>query len=338
MLFLRALFRRARLPGRVDGVDCGQTTNAGGRFDGRAPRSFAMTTLSAIIRLMRPHQWVKNGFVLVGLIFGHGFTNQALVIKAGVLFAAFCLVSGGVYAMNDVLDREADRVHPRKRDRPVASGTVPAGSALAFAFALAAGGLALAYWVSPAALGLAACYVVLNLGYSAGLKHVAVLDVFLIAAGFMLRILAGTLGLDIAPSHWLLLCGLMVTVFLGFAKRRAELFALSAEEHGANGRGSAQRRVLDDYSPKLLDQMIAISAAGAMVAYALYTVDAQTIATQGTDRLVYTVPFVLYGLFRYLHVLYRGRGGADPAAELLGDAHLLIATALWLAVVLWLIA
>ena len=297
-----------------------------------------MTTLRAYIRLMRPHQWVKNGFVLVGLIFGHGFADPALLAKAGVLFAAFCLVSSGVYVMNDVLDREADRAHPGKRDRPVARGAVPVGSALAFALVLAAGGLALAQGVSPVALGLAACYVVLNLGYSAGLKHVAILDVFLIAAGFMLRILAGTLGLDIAPSHWLLLCGLMVTVFLGFAKRRAELFALMSEAHGGRGRGTAQRRVLDDYSPKLLDQTIAISAAGAMVAYALYTVDAKTIATQGTDRLVYTVPFVLYGLFRYLYVLYRGRGGADPAAELLGDAHLLVATAGWLAVVLWLIA
>jgi hypothetical protein len=299
-----------------------------------------MKTLRAYVRLMRPHQWVKNGFVLVGLIFGHGFTDQALLVKAGTLFAAFCLVSSGVYVMNDVLDRVADRAHPKKRDRPVARGVVPVGAAIAFALALAAGGLVLAHGVSAVALGLAACYVVLNIGYSAGLKHVAILDVFLIAAGFMLRILAGTLGLAIAPSHWLLLCGLMVTVFLGFAKRRAELFALGAQARdGRSGDAVAvQRPVLDDYSPKLLDQMIAISAAGAMVAYALYTVDAKTIATQGTDRLVYTVPFVLYGLFRYLHVLYRGHGGADPAAELLGDAHLLVATAGWLAVVLWLIA
>ena len=188
-----------------------------------------MTTLGAYLQLMRPRQWVKNGFVLVGLIFGHGYADQAVLAKAGVLFAAFCLVSSGVYVMNDVLDREADRAHPGKRERPVARGAVPAGSALAFALALAAGGLALAQAVSLAALGLAACYIVLNLGYSAGLKHVAILDVFLIAAGFMLRILAGTLGLDIAPSHWLLLCGLLVTVFLGFAKRRAELFALRSE-------------------------------------------------------------------------------------------------------------
>jgi hypothetical protein len=294
---------------------------------------------------MRPHQWVKNGFVLVGLVFGHGYADAVVREQAALLFAAFCLASSGVYAMNDVLDREADRVHPKKRLRPVARGAVPAGRALAFAIALAIAGLLLARWVSPVAMMLTAFYVVLNLGYSAGLKHVAILDVFIIAAGFMLRILAGTLGLGIAPSHWLLLCGLMVTVFLGFAKRRAEMFALGDKLQGkAGGKAggeahvAAHRRVLEDYTPKLLDQMIAVSAAGTMIAYALYTVDAKTIAIQATDKLVYTVPFVLYGLFRYLHLLYRGGGGADPAAELLGDAHMLAATVGWLVTVLWLIA
>ena len=297
-----------------------------------------MTRFATALQLMRPRQWVKNGFVLVGLIFGHGFSDPALLTKAGVLLVAFCMVSSGVYVLNDVLDRQADRAHPKKRQRPVARGAVTPRAALTFALLLAAAGLALASLVSPVALGLAACYVVLNLGYSAGLKHVAILDVFLIAAGFMLRILAGTLGLDIAPSHWLLLCGFMVTVFLGFAKRRAELFALSPAEHGGRGRGTAQRPVLDHYSTRLLDQFIAVSAAGAMVAYALYTVDAKTVAIHGTDRLVYTVPLVLYGLFRYLHVLYRGRGGVDPAAELLADGHLLVVIALWLSAVLWLLA
>jgi len=222
-----------------------------------------MTTFPAYVRLMRPHQWVKNGFVLVGLIFGHGFASPVLLAKAGVLFAAFCMVSSGVYVMNDIYDRKADLAHPQKRHRPVARGLVPAGNALGLALGLVAAGLALASWVSPVALGLAACYVVLNVGYSAGLKHVAFLDVLLIASGFMLRILAGTLGLDIAPSHWLLLCGLMVTVFLGFSKRRAELFAFSAQEQRpVQDGGIMQRRVLGYYSAKLLDRMIATSAAG----------------------------------------------------------------------------
>jgi 4-hydroxybenzoate polyprenyltransferase len=293
---------------------------------------------AALIRLMRPHQWVKNGFVLVGLVFGHGFTDPVLLVKAGVLFAAFCLASSGVYVMNDVMDRVADRAHPKKRDRPVAGREVTVGAAAALALVLAACGLALAYRVSPAALALAACYIALNIGYSAGLKHVAILDVFLIAAGFMLRILAGTLGLDIPPSRWLLLCGLMVTVFLGFAKRRAELFELNADRPGEAGRQAIHRPVLENYTAQLLDRMIAISAAGTLAAYAIYTVDAQTILTHGTDALVYTMPFVLYGLFRYLYLLYRRGGGADPAAELLGDPHLLVTAAGWLALVLWLIA
>jgi len=293
---------------------------------------------AALIRLMRPHQWVKNGFVLVGLVFGHGFTDPGQLLKAGMLFAAFCLASSGVYVMNDVMDREADRAHRNKRDRPVAGGAVSVEAAIVFALVLAACGLALAWLLSPMALALAACYIAINIGYSAGLKHVAILDVFLIAAGFMLRILAGTLGLDIPPSRWLLLCGLMVTVFLGFAKRRAELFELDADRRGAAGRQTTHRPVLENYTSQLLDRMIAISAAGTLAAYAIYTVDAQTILTHGTDALVYTVPFVLYGLFRYLYLLYRRGGGADPAAELLGDPHLLVAAAGWLALVLWLIA
>jgi 4-hydroxybenzoate polyprenyltransferase len=301
-----------------------------------------MTRFADLLRLMRPYQWIKNGFVLVGLIFGHGFADAGLVRSAAVLFAAFCLASSSVYVLNDVMDREADRAHSTKRNRPVARGAIPPGTALMLALGLAAGAFALAYIVSPAALGLAAGYVLLNLAYSAGLKHIAIVDVFLIAGGFMLRILAGTLGLGIAPSNWLLVCGLMVTVFLGFAKRRAELLALTtggkAGGRGGDEGGAAQRRVLQDYTPELLDQMIGISAAGTMVAYALYTMDEQTIALHGTSGLIYTLPFVLYGLFRYLYVLHRKGGGADPSAEFLGDPHLLAAAAGWLALVLWLIA
>ena len=191
--------------------------------------------------------------------------------------------------------------------------------------------------------------MVLNVGYSAGLRQVAILDVFIIATGFMLRILAGTVGLGIAPSQWLLLCGMMVTVFLGFAKRRAELAGAppaalrgegttrdEPEAPGAENR--AARSALANYTPALLDGMIWLSACGTLVTYALYTVDSVTILTHGTEKLVNTVPFVLYGLFRYLYVLYRRGGGADPAVEVLRDPHLLAAAAGWLASVLFLIA
>jgi 4-hydroxybenzoate polyprenyltransferase len=287
--------------------------------------------IAAFVRLARPHQWVKNGFVLVGWIFGHGWQDPALTAQAALVFAAFCLVSSAVYALNDVLDREADRSHPRKRTRPVASGTVGAGAAVAFAVLLAGAGLLVAARVSPAAAAIAGGYIALNIAYSLGLKHVPILDVFMIAGGFMLRILAGTLGIGIPPSHWLLVCGLMVTVFLGFTKRRAELIALDGDAGG-------HRRVLEEYSPELLDKMISISAAGVISAYALYTVDDATVRLHGTDRLLWTLPFVLYGVFRYIYILHRRGGGGDPAWDLLRDRHLAGAAVGWLAATVWIIA
>ena len=303
----------------------------------------------ALVRLMRPHHWIKNGFVLVGILFGHGWTDPRLVTGAALLFAVSCLVSSAVYVLNDVMDREADRMHPSKRNRPVAAGDVAPAGALAFSLLLAAAGLALALRVSLEAMGFAAAYAALNVGYSAGLRQIAILDVFIIASGFMLRILAGTVALGIAPSQWLLLCGMMVTVFLGFAKRRAELAgaaqpllsgdAMAQGEPGPpSPDGIAARTALANYTPALLDGMIWLSAGGTLVTYALYTVDSVTILTHGTDKLVYTVPFVLYGLFRYVYVLYSRGGGADPAVEVLRDPHLLAAAAGWLVAVLLLIA
>jgi 4-hydroxybenzoate polyprenyltransferase len=282
---------------------------------------------------MRPHQWIKNGFVFLGLVFGHGWEDASLVAEVLELFAAFCLVSSAVYVMNDIADREADRLHPAKRSRPLAQGEVGVGRAVALCVALALAGLALAAAVSLPALLIAAAYVGLNFAYSAGLKHVAILDVFLISGGFMLRILAGTLGVGIVPSKWLLLCGLMLTLFLGFSKRRAELLALADDGNSSGAAG--QRAALEGYSRVLLDRLIMVSVAGAAIGYALYTVDAQTIALHGTDRLIFTLPFVLYGLFRYLQVVYSRGGGGDPAWELLHDPHLIAATAGWLGATGW---
>ena len=290
-----------------------------------------------VLRLLRPHQWIKNGFVLIGLIFSHRWNEGELVIQVLMLTGAFCAVSSAVYALNDVFDREADRAHPDKRNRPVASGAVSVRSALAWSLGLALAGVLLAWRVSPAAGALICAYVGVNIAYSSGLKHVAVLDVFIIAAGFMLRILAGTSGVGIMPSPWLLGCGMLLTLFLGFSKRRAEL--LSLEGNVDEGRsGAAQRPSLDGYTPALLDRLIAISAAGAALGYAFYSLDARTIEIHGTDQLILTLPFVLYGLFRYLYALYRRQAGADPAGDLLRDPHLLAALAAWLAASWWLIA
>lgn len=288
--------------------------------------------LLQLLQLLRPHQWIKNGFVLIGLLFGDvsndwGLRGQVLLAAAG-----FCLLSSCVYILNDIFDREADRAHPLKRGRPLASGTVSIREALVLACVCAAAGLALGGMASAAVAAILIAYLLLNLAYSAGLKHVPILDVFIIAAGFMLRIFAGTWGVGIAPSQWLLLCGLLLTIFLGFAKRRAELMVSEGEDSA----GPSQRPVLDEYSPALLDAMMAISAAGVIGSYSLYTVSPDTIALHGTDKLIYTLPFVLYGIFRYIFLLHR-RGGEDPASTLLTDAHMLVTAAAWLGATLWLI-
>jgi 4-hydroxybenzoate polyprenyltransferase len=283
-----------------------------------------------LLRLLRPHQWVKNGFVFLGLLFGHAWNDPHKLTLALTAFAAFCLISSAVYVMNDLVDRRQDRAHPKKRHRPLASGAVSVSAAVAVMAICGGTGLALGFFGGGALPGLFVGYVLLNVGYSFGLKHVVILDVFLIAAGFMLRILAGTLGIGIAPSQWLLLTGLLLTLFLGFAKRRAELGALQDDS-------TSHRRVLEHYSEPLLDQMIGVAAGGVLVAYSLYTLAPETVHLHGTDKLVYTVPFVLYGMFRYLFLLHRRGGGGDPALDLVRDPHLLIAGAGWLAVTLWLL-
>lgn len=291
----------------------------------------ALMNLLRLLRLLRPHQWLKNGFVFIGLLFGHAWNDPHKLSQALAAFVAFCLLASAVYVMNDLIDREQDRRHPKKKLRPLAAGTVSVRAAVVLGVVCLIAGGVIAVRYAGSAPWLFLAYVVMNLGYCFGLKHVVILDVFIIAAGFMLRILAGTLGIDIAPSHWLLLCGLMVTLFLGFAKRRAELNALLQESAG-------HRRVLEHYTAAMLDQFITIAAAGTIISYSLYTVSAETVALHGTRGLMVTIPFVVYGILRYLWRLHRQGGGGDPAQELLGDPHLLTAAAGWLVVVLALLS
>ena len=277
-----------------------------------------MKSLKPYIKLLRPHQWIKSSFVFVGLLFGHVWSNESLVENVLLVAAAFAMAASAVYVTNDRVNRGLDRVHPEKRHRPLASGAVNVIQALLLSGACLAASLILAYMRSTMVLYIVLAYVMINMAYSMGLKHLVLLDVFIISAGFMMRILAGTLGVGITPSHWLLLCGLMLTLFLGFAKRRAELNVMA-------GRGGIERRVLDDYDPVLLDMQIGICAAAAIISYNLYTVSAETLVMHGTDSLIYTVPFLIYGIFRYLFLLHRRSGGRDPAAAFLCDAHLLVA-------------
>ena len=289
--------------------------------------SLNASRLPAWLRLLRPHQWLKNGFVFVGLLFGHAGADPVKLGQALAAFAAFSLLASAVYVMNDLIDREQDRLHPKKQHRPLAAGTISVGMAVALGAACLVVGGTIAFLFAGSAPWIFLAYVVLNVCYSLGLKHVVILDVFIIASGFMLRILAGTLGLGIAPSQWLLLCGLMLTLFLGFAKRRAELNALPTDS-------SSHRRVLEHYTEPMLDQFIGIAAVGTVISYALYTVSAETVALHGTRGLIVTVPFVLYGMLRYLWRLHRRSGGGDPVQELLTDPHLLVAIVGWLLLVI----
>jgi 4-hydroxybenzoate polyprenyltransferase len=276
-----------------------------------------------LLRLMRPYQWVKNLFVFTGLLFGHAWHDPHLVIQAVIAFSAFCLLSSAIYTFNDIVDLEQDRLHPKKARRPLASGAVSVSAAAILAALLTVAGLALAYASSLIVLAILLGYGLMNIAYTLRLKHVVILDVFIIATGFMLRILAGTLGIGIPPSKWLLLCGLMVTLFLGFTKRRAEIFALNEDK--AN-----HRKVLEHYSPVLLDKMIGITAAGLIMSYSLYTMNADTIRIHGTANLIYTVPFVMYGVFRYIYLLHHQSRGGDPSHDLVRDPHLLIVVGAWL--------
>jgi HAD superfamily hydrolase (TIGR01490 family) len=283
------------------------------------------------LRLMRPHQWTKNGFVFVGVIFGHAWSAPPLLAAALLAAAGFSLTSSAIYIVNDYADRERDRVHPRKRQRPLASGAVSERAALVLAAALALAGFSLALAAAPAVLAIVAGYAALNLAYSFGLKNVVILDVFIIAAGFILRILAGTLGIGIAPSQWLLVCSMFLTLFLGFTKRRSELLSVGEDF-------LIHRKALLHYNPALLDKMIGVCAAGALMSYSLYTMSPATVRIQGTANLIYTIPFVAYGIFRYLYLLHSQHAGADASRELARDPHLVATVLGWGAATLYLIA
>ena len=290
--------------------------------------------MRSVIKLARPHQYLKNGFVLLGPLFAHQW-DLATLTQAAMAFLAFCAMASAVYVLNDIMDIEADRAHPVKCKRPLPSGAISIGMAKNLLVLLIVGSVILSLLASTWVTLFVLTYFIINIFYSWHLKHVVILDVFLISSGFMLRILAGTVGLGITPSAWLLLCGFMVTLFLGFAKRRAELLMIEATEGTNNG---LTRRVLDDYSPEMLEQFIAVTAACTIIAYGLYTVSPQTVAIHGSNNLIYTLPFVVYGIFRYLYLLHRRAKGNDTAKDLVQDRHLLVTVVAWVFTTLWVLS
>ena len=281
-----------------------------------------------VLLSLRPSQWTKNLFVFAGLIFGLQLGNPTAVWRASAAFAIFCLLSGVVYLINDIRDREADRLHPLKSRRPIASGALAPGTAAAAAVTLSAIALAGAFALSTS-FGIVASIYLLLLGlYSASLKHVVILDVLTISAGFVLRAIAGVVVVEVEFSHWLLLLMLLLALFLALSKRRAEIVTLAGDATG-------HRKILAEYSPELLDQMISVVTASTLVAYAFYTIDPETVQKFGTDRLLWTVPFPLYGIFRYLYLVHQREGGGNPSETLLTDRPILACVALWgLAVIL----
>ncbi len=283
--------------------------------------------MKEFLRLLRPYQWVKNGFVFVGFLFAKAWHDPDLTLSVVLAALAFSLVSSSLYILNDLADRDRDRAHPRKRNRPLAAGTVQPGLAVAFMIAVGIAGLVLGAWVSTRILGLLLIYAAQNVLYTYRLRQVAILDVFAVASGFMLRVLVGTVGVGIPPSKWLLLCAIMLALFLGFAKRRAELLR-------AGNAADLTRQSLQHYRAETLDAFITVTAAATLVTYAMYTVDAKTVQSHQTEALIYTVPIVTYGLFRYLFLLHSQDVGEDTAADLPRDPHILVAILVWLVSVL----
>lgn len=279
--------------------------------------------IKALIRTMRPRQWIKNGVIFAPLVFDRQLRPDNLipVLRTFAGFLIFCLLSGVVYMINDIADVEADRKHPDKRNRPIASGKLPVATAKWAAIVLLVVILPLAYLLSPSFALVAVGYFLLNLAYSKWLKHVPLLDVFVIALGFILRVEAGVTLIEVARfSPWLYIVITLGSLYLGFGKRRAELALLSnaANEH---------RRVLDGYTIPLLDQFITIVSGTTIIAYSLYTFSAPNLPDNHIMML--TIPFVLYGIFRYLYLVQVTHSGGAPEDVLLSDRPLQVTILLW---------
>jgi 4-hydroxybenzoate polyprenyltransferase len=275
-----------------------------------------------IFRSMRPPQWVKNTLIFAPLLFARELGDPEAFLRVLLTFALFCLLSGGVYIMNDVLDREQDRQHPFKRNRPIASGALASSAAAtagAFAIVVAVGA---SFALGPAVAAVMAGYLLLNIGYSRFLKHLVIIDVMTVAAGFLLRVIVGALSIPVAISFWLLLCTGLLALFLGFGKRRHELVLLDVD-------ASSHRPILREYSPYFLDQMISVVTTSTVLTYALYTMSADVQAKLGTSWLGLTIPFVLYGVFRYLYLIHQKSEGGDPSQTILTDRPLLVNIFLW---------
>lgn len=279
-----------------------------------------------IFKTMRPRQWTKNLLVFAALIFSRNLFNFSLTKDVTLAFIIFCLLSGSVYILNDLIDLKADRAHPKKSKRPLASGRLRPATAAVAGIVIVIISLSAAFWLNTLFALTALGYFILQIGYSLVLKHVVIIDVLAVAIGFVLRAIAGAEVISVPISSWLLICTILLALFLSLGKRRHEILLL--EDNAVH-----HRKILYEYSPGLLDQMISVVTASTVVAYALYTMSADTIAKFHTDNLQYTIPFVLYGIFRYLYLIHQKSEGGSPERILFDDKPLLINIVLYLATV-----
>lgn len=277
-----------------------------------------MRLIIDLVMALRPRQWTKNLLVFAGLLFAQKAMDRTAIIEAVEAFLVFCALAGSMYLINDALDVEQDRLDPIKRKRPLAAGRVGIPVAVTFAVLLMALGLAGAYLASGALLlKICLAYVGITLLYSGFLKHIVIIDVFAIASGFVLRAVAGAAAIHAAISPWLIICTLLLSLFLALSKRRGELMT-----HGEQA--SAHRPILAEYSPELLDQMISVMTASTLMSYALYTISERTVEMIGSTNMLYTVPFVIYGIFRYLYLVHQKGIGGHPDRALLRDLPLMV--------------
>lgn len=279
--------------------------------------------LNSLIKLARPSQWIKNSLVLAALFFAGIADDRHSLILAIAAAAAFCLLSSSIYALNDLIDREHDKNHPLKKSRPIAAGEISTATAALFSFMLAAAGLFSAWLINFELFIVAVIFLLLNVLYSSWLKHVVILDVMTIALSFVIRAYAGAVAIEVAASKWMLINTLFLALFLAFGKRRHELVLLDDE-------ATSHRQSLGKYSPYLLDQLISVVTASVVVAYLLYTFSSEVSSKLGTEYLYITVPFVVYGIFRYLYLIHYEEKGGSPTRVLIGDKPLMLDVILWL--------
>lgn len=289
-------------------------------------RGAHLPMISALVESVRPRQWTKNLILFAGVIFAQRLGHFEDLEKAFVAFSLFCFIAGAVYLVNDVLDAEADRQHPIKCTRPIASGRLKPSTAIVAAAVLVAVGLGLAFGINWQLGALALAYAILSFGYSISFKHIVILDVMILSLGFVIRAAAGAEAIMVEISPWLLLCTLLLALFLALTKRRHELKLL---ENGAVN----HRPILAEYSTYLLDQMVSVVTASTLVCYSIYTLWPETVAKFGTPNLGLTIPCVLFGIFRYLYLVYQKGEGGRPERILLGDFPFILNLLIWLGIV-----